>query len=278
MQNKKAFMCIFIYLLVAGPVFAQSDLLLYENFNTNIINPDKWFGSDFQRGNTIRESIRKIDGNRLRLAAIGYGMVGGDLKEYEGMNQLVFNSTNPIESVRFSTRVIKFYGRSCSDGSYSYANARFKGYYFNSGENPPASDSRVDDVVVSIRVQGKSNRPGWLDVTAKISKCTNADCSEDSIVYSDTLSTILLGRTIRLGVDWDKEGDRFVFWYGDESKTFSYSGILSDNFPLSPLSEYHNCLTATVLMPSCADGPAPMAFIDAFFDDVYVKEFDALLP
>jgi hypothetical protein len=56
---------VFLMVLVSIPAQALEPLVLYDDFNTRLIDADKWFGSEAGDGGT--EAIRLIDRGRLRL-------------------------------------------------------------------------------------------------------------------------------------------------------------------------------------------------------------------
>ena len=67
---------VLLVVLVGVSVQAQEPLILYDDFNTELIDPGKWFGEQF--GFAGREAVRLIRGNHLHLVDRAYGGTDSD--------------------------------------------------------------------------------------------------------------------------------------------------------------------------------------------------------
>ena len=73
---------------------------------------------------------------------------------------------------------------------------------------------------------------------------------------------------MRLRVQWDRDNHRFIFQRDDDPEVFA-SYTMSDSAPPAIPAK---SLDALHFVPNCQTTPRPMAFIEAWFDDVMVNE------
>ena len=75
------------------------------------------------------------------------------------------------------------------------------------------------------------------------------------------------GETARVRVQWDRDNHRFIFQRDDASEVFAPYAV-SDAAPPASAAKW---LAAMPLVPNCTATPRPMAFIDAWVDDIMVN-------
>src|SRR5205823_2140165 len=68
----KRLSCFLFFAFVSACASAQSPLTLYDNFNSHLINSDKWFGGEYP-SSVGEEAVRQILGGSLHLSYRGYG-------------------------------------------------------------------------------------------------------------------------------------------------------------------------------------------------------------
>jgi hypothetical protein len=74
-------------------------------------------------------------------------------------------------------------------------------------------------------------------------------------------------------MEWDRDNDRFVFQQDNQTPVYI-------NYAYSDSSEpgtwNNKCLDAYGGAANCTSSPRPLIFVDAYFDDVYVKTTAAM--
>lgn len=260
--------------LSATLAWAAEPLVLYDDFNTKLINPDKWFGRiSGSLGNELRETVREIKGNRLHLRGRGYGRTDTGGGESGSGVQLYF--TNPDAVAIQATIQVKDYelvGCGDSDTS-SRVRARIVGSFFNTTADPTAG-SNENSVWAQIRLQrnaGSTDAPNTLKVLADLFRCTDAACVGSSPVGepgSADLGTAKVGEKVTLRLEWDQTSKRFVVQRGKEAE-ISLPYTVSDTQP--PGAKFKR-LEVQQSLVNCTTQPRPVGFIDAYFDDVYVNQ------
>jgi hypothetical protein len=87
-------------------------------------------------------------------------------------------------------------------------------------------------------------------------------------IHRRDLGSVKRGETARLRVQWDRDNHRFIFQRDDASEVFAPYAV-SDTDPPASAAKW---LDAMHIVPNCTATPRPMAFIEAWFDDVMVNE------
>jgi hypothetical protein len=82
------------------------------------------------------------------------------------------------------------------------------------------------------------------------------------------LGPVKRGAMARLRVQWDRDTHRFIFQRDDNPEVVALYTV-SDTAPPGLQAKI---LDTVHLVPNCTASPQPVAFIEAFFDDVMVNE------
>jgi hypothetical protein len=82
------------------------------------------------------------------------------------------------------------------------------------------------------------------------------------------LGPVKRGEIVRLRVQWDRDHHRFIFQRDDTPEVFAPYAVSDTAPPGNPVK----WLDAMQFVPNCSATPRPMAFIEAWFDDVMVNE------
>src|SRR6266849_3985397 len=98
-------MLLVVLIGVAG--YAADRLVPYDDFNATHIDPDKWFGVEFdvQPGSTATEAIRQIQDNRLRLIHRGYGKMDSDSGRQRNELGLIFRDSAAVTAIKATVQV-----------------------------------------------------------------------------------------------------------------------------------------------------------------------------
>ncbi len=254
------------------PGNAVERLVPYDDFNATQINPDKWFGIEFgpePRG-ASSEAIRQIQDNRLRLTYRAYGRTDSDSGMSRNEFLLAFQNSAAVTAIKATVQVTDAAATSCpGNPQATIAWAMLGGRFFSTTPSTPRS--AANDVVATIRLVRRSDSTDPTDVLrvrSEVFHCTNAVCTTGSMLYFQDLGPVKHGEMARLRVQWDRDNQRFIFQRDDDPEVIAPYTV-SDS---APPGIQVKLLDALHLIPNCTATPRPVAFIEAWFDDVMVNE------
>ncbi len=264
---KVNFMCWSVLLLAFGSVPAQAQLVLYDDFNSPLIDPAKWGGQEF--GFDGREAVREIKNDAAHLAYRIYAGTGSDAGSTAGGNRLHFVNAAAITAFETALTVNAIDLVGC-DGNPSPSSvfADLEGFFFNTQTPPPGGHE--SDVHAAIHVQRGSDSTdpeGVLRVNAVVARCNNSSCSSSTVLAGFNLGTLSLGEKTRLGIVWDSVVHRFTFLMNGVD-VFEFNYNLPDTAPPGFDSKF---MDITNTAPNCTTAPRPTAFMDIALDDVFVN-------
>jgi hypothetical protein len=99
-------------------------------------------------------------------------------------------------------------------------------------------------------------------------RCDDAGCFVATLLDSGDLGPIKKGKIAALRLQWDPENDQFIFQRDDEPEIFSQYAVSDTASPGAPFKR----LQVIHFVENCTTEPRPVAFMEAFFDDVFVNE------
>ena len=253
-----------------GLAEAVEALKPYDTFQVGPISPDRWSGSQFNPGNTgpyeaARIIIQDPEGRHLRLLNRSYGQIGSNSGTSLSFFRLGFSNPSPITTIRARIRVLSFKSKGCPNNllDATSADARIFGFFFNSG---------VGDVIAEVGVERSSNSadpPGVLRIVYFVFQCLNVDCLSLNLLNTGSLGTVTTGQWVKLLLQWDKDGNQFIFQRGSQTPVPVSYGNLPDDAP--PVVQFKS-LEAANFLANCDVAPRPVGMVDALFDDVSVNE------
>jgi hypothetical protein len=132
-------------------------------------------------------------------------------------------------------------------------------------------DGQVTDMIAYIGISAVPGAVGPRDVFqtgAVVFFCANQLCTSGVALARRDLGPVKRGEIVRLRVQWDRDNHRFIFQRDDAPEVFA-TYAASDTHPPSIAVKM---LDAILFVPRCTSTPRPMAFIEAWFDDVMVNE------
>ena len=259
-----------VLLALCEPSTAQTTL--YDNFNSPQINPTNWLGFSVYDPD-MREAKREltptpgVKGNfRLHLLHRGYSATTDNVGASYGNFGLVFPSPNNVTSVSFTTVVKKEAVVGCAGNSVVGAvSSGFEGAFFNPSSSPNGATGDVKASIVIIRTS--TDVGTGLAVGAAYFQCTDAICGTHTQLFSQGLGTVPPGSSNTLALTWDHANHQFIFQLNGNPPVASTYGV-GDSFP--PGGPYKS-ITTQRAVPHCTTTPRPSAFVEAFFDNVYVN-------
>lgn len=259
---------VLLMVLVGLPAQALEPLVLYDDFNAKFIDPHKWTGFDFGGCCSTREAVREIQNKRLRLA---YRPHGDDMGSGGGGTRLHFTAPTLVTALEATVKVRQFEVRGCTGIPIpSRISANLQGFFFNTGT--PTPDSHANDVfaVISISRQSDStDPPNVLRVRAQVQHCNLvASCATSTSLGFSDLGSVNKGQKVKLLMQWDPDNQRFIFQRDDQPEVF-LSYTVPDTAAPGTDSKFFDVTNGA---PNCTEEPPSVAFIEAFFDDVFANE------
>jgi hypothetical protein len=260
--------------LLGGPVQALEPFVPYDNFNTIFLDPDKWIGAETNIGVVILESSREIDWGRLHFRNRIYGGTLSDTGWGVGGTRVLFAETDKVTAIKARVQVNWVEVKGCpssasSNKMYTRAAVRLAGFFFNTGTPTPGSG--LHDVQAHISLQRQSDstdKPYLLNVVTNVVHCTNANCTTSISIGTNNLGTISVFRTAEMSIQWDKGNHRFIFRLDNQPPVY----IPYDVPDTSPPGLQNKRIEVSNVLPNCTGEPRPVAFIDAYIDNVFVNQ------
>jgi len=263
--------------LVGISAQAQNPWVLYDDFNSEFMDIEKWTTSERRDGGVmILESVRELHGGRLHMMGRAFGNTSipyswtraGDVNSSFGMGKV-------FQSLKVSVKVndVEVTGCPSSNTSFSSSRARLATFFFNANakENPPPWNNSIGNVLVQFRIQRSSistDKPQLLEVLADVGKCSDATCYGASEVTVVSLGNIMLGQWATIQVDWDIENSRFNLKLNKEPTIVVPYAWEVNHPPSSPW----NALGVANRIANCPAEERAMGFIDAEFENLFVRE------
>lgn len=248
------------------PVCAFAEpLAVYENFDSDQINPARWSTS------TTERRIESSSGT-LRLMQRDWAETGSNSGTAGRSHGLGLANGIRVSQLQATIRVTEYEAVGCNEsgGAATNVRARLIGSFFNTGNR--TSGSNVGDLAAQIKIQRDSNSAdaaNVLRVSGNIFICSDSTCSTSSFIGGAELGTINVGGTATLAMEWDKPGKRFVFIRDDGAFTGQVAYTQSDS--AYPGAHFMSLGTRTDVA-NCTGSPRPRGLVDARFDQVKVNQ------
>lgn len=282
--------CIILLVVLVGvQASAQQTLVLFDDFKETFLDPSLWVGIESRQdpGIQMLESVRQIQGGKLRLLNRVYtNNTASDTGSFYGATRLLFKDGVGITAIKASVQVKNLAVNGCSSNTApSQVRARLGGNFFNTGTPTPGSN--LNDVQATMylrRASDSTDDPSVLEVAGLVLRCDDANCNTFTSLGSldrNTLGTVKKGKAVDMLIEWDQATHRFIFQQGKGKKLLEGSVYYQDSPNWNPSwtdtqppgntyggykrLEVHN------YVPNCTTQPPPFAFMEAFFDNVYVN-------
>ena len=213
-------------------------------------------------------SEKRLRPHRLCVPISGCGT---GLTEYLPGNAIYFKNPKYIDAIK-TTVVFKDYDLiGCTANPFpSQVRARVSGYFFNTGSR--TEGSHVNDVFAQVYVYRNSQSQDASKVLKAVfwvGICHDADCFNTTSLGSFELGNVMLGKNADLRLEWDPVGGQFIAQLNKNPEVSISYGDLSDVDPPGLASKR---LEARTDVAKCTSEPRPTAFVDLWFDNVYVNQ------
>ena len=289
---KLAFICglVTIIALVSIPASAQVTLELYDNFEAKVLNPDKWFGKEssdpgvFALESNRQIKVEPIFGFRgldiLNRSYSSASEILGDAGSSTAFTRLLFVDGSNLSTIQAVVLVKKIQATGCSSGNTFATSPRVRigGMFFNPADVPEGNST--NDVLAFITVGRESdseNLPNVLDIYGRVNRCGDESCSGAATIQIGEvlLGTVKVNKKVTLRITWEPGANRFAFQKGNGLPVYvDYPD--DDGFPPGTPNGGNKRLEVNHQIPNCTSDPRPIAFMEAYFDNIMVNEQDAM--
>ena len=262
--------------LAGASVTSGGEFVLYDNFNDSArISPEKWFGSETKRPNSMLEAYRLVASGKLHLSAVGYGGIGSNVGRRTGSFGLGVKTSRPITALQAELTVTHANAQGCRENTLSaQGRAQLVAFFFHHGEERRKGDLTGEVVAVFEKVA--DSKEGHF-IRALVLKCTSWSCSK-----GESIKALLFHRTWRLSepdtmrIEWEPEASQFVFTVSADAQTGETRRITYDKAlgPLKPPKVQRQRLRVRSHGANCRSGRRGV-LMTASVDDVYLRFLDA---
>ncbi len=243
----------------------------YDDFNATHIAPDKWFGGEYSSvlPGASTEAIRQIQDHRLHLVYRSYGPTDADRGRLRNELVLMFRDPPAVTAIQAVVQVIQAETTGCPDNPEpTAALAMLGGRFFGSPAETQDGEARDMVAYIGINQVAGAYPPNVFQARAVVFYCANQPCTAGMVLHRRDLGPVKPGEIARLRVQWDRGNHQFIFQRDDAAEVLAPYAV-SDTAPPSIAVKM---LDAILFVPWCTAAPRPMAFIEAWFDDVMVNE------
>jgi hypothetical protein len=238
MKKKPSLLLLSVLVGILSVADAWAQLVLYDSFVGNTIDPSKWSGGE-AAGTApapTTETIRKIVGGKLQLQQTFYGNTSSDVGAPTGGTQrLRITDPSGVGAIQAKVAVQKAEAPTCATNAGAVrSRTQLFGAFFNDGSSTGAGDQTGDiESFIEMRLDNSGNRR----IRGQINRCDDATCSVRTTLLSvNFVTTWTKGAAKTLRIQWDPANDQFIYTVNpgtakQEVQTLSYNGIVTDADP-----------------------------------------------
>jgi hypothetical protein len=233
---------------------------VYDNFNSQWLDPNKWETTANCWNGLPLECVREIQNGQLRLAIRAMGSQNSDFGDQQTASFLQFANPGAVKSITATVTVRSANGALCPSNSFvGTAKATIHGAFFNTGSGSYLDDVQAALVLSSYNSLGSSTLDvgGWIGDGNGVNIWTH-------------MGNYPKGTPIFATVSWDQSNHQFIFTVRPDGGAVNQVAVpynLPDSLP--PASPWKQ-LEAAADPPNCSSIPA-FSNIEVLFDNVIVK-------
>ncbi len=258
--------------LVGYPAYSQEHLVLYDNFEGESIDLNRWQPISVSR--EILDVKRFIEGKRLHLMERHHG--GTDYNSSPIPTRIRLAFPNPLVTAiqaKFKVKAVEVVGCNSSSQVSVMRAGRLSGTFFSTtGEGPGV----IDEVFAAIEIRRDSDSldpDGMLRVRGNVFLCTDLECLEGVTLGIADLGTTMVGQWATLLIQWepdyaeDDATGAFIFQH-DNGPEVTVAYFVSDDYlSNSPLKR----IGISAFVPNCTTEPRPVGYAEVEIKDVFVN-------
>ena len=254
-----------------------SELVLHDNFDdSDRIRPEKWYGSETRRPNTILEAARFVADGKLHLSAVGYGGVRSNGGRETGSFGLGVKTARAITTLQAELTITNAMAETCVENTEAtQGRAQLVGFFFHDESRSQRQKGDLTGDVVAVMEKVADSKDGNF-IRALVLRCTSWTCNK-----GETIKALLFTRKWELSqpdvlqIAWEPQGSQFVFTVnpgaeGTETRRITYDEAIR---PLKPPKWQLQRIRVRHHGANCKAGRRG-ALMNVAVDDVYLQFLD----
>ena len=245
---------------------SSSSFILYDNFNQQILDTNKWEPSSACFTWTVFECVRETQNGQLRLAVRGAGATDSNSGNQYGESELIFRNPSRIRSISTQLTIRRTTAESCpaSADFNSGTQAIITGNFFNSGSGVPADD--VSALLFFNHLP--TDPPGVLTAIALLNW-------QGQFFGGIGLGTVNVGQKITAKLIWNQRDHQFIVGWTDKASGIVTQTTMPYTIPdTAPAAVAYKSLGVRVFTPNCIGTQMLVDDTEATFDNVMVGNID----
>jgi hypothetical protein len=201
-------------LLSAALTPAAAQVVLYEDWSTERIAPERWQVFALGASSSVYEVVRLIADGQLHHLLRVYGGTRDDLGAQAGTNAIGF-AQGGFTAVQWDTAVHGYLLQGCptpgAQPSALQVDMRMQLFNDGSRQGPGDATGTVDTRVRLVRTSDSVDPPEVVQARGLVTRCNAPDCSTRDVLGEVDLGAVLVGQPNTFRMFWDSFHSRIEF-------------------------------------------------------------------
>jgi hypothetical protein len=255
-------------LLSAALTPAAAQMVLYEDWAAERIDPARWRVLSLGASASVYEIVRLITNGQLHHALRVYGGTRDDLGAQAGTNAVGFTQGG-FTAVQWDTAVHGYLLQGCptpgAQPSALQVDLRMQLFNDGSRQGPGDATGTVETRVRLVRTSDSVDPPEVVQAIGLVTRCNVPDCSTRDVLGEVGLGPVLVGQPNTFRMFWDTFRSRVEFQKNAEPPVhIGYSVPV-----VTPLGG-GRVWQAIAIGANCTASPRPFAEVSTTLDNVFV--------
>jgi hypothetical protein len=143
--------------------------------------------------------------------------------------------------------------------------------YFNTGTAIPGDATNDVRAFITVGRPSDSGNPNSvLDIVGVVAVCDDANCDTTTPIGTVDVGLALVNLPVKVRITWDSANNRFVFQKGKAPEVYINYTANVGGVPGSGLGG-NKRVEVNHQIPNCTSLPRPVAYMDAYFDNIKIN-------
>jgi hypothetical protein len=247
---------------------AAAQMVLYEDWSTERIAPERWRVFSLGASASVYEIVRLITNGQLQHALRAYGGTQDDLGTQAGTNAVGF-AQGGFTAVQWDTAVHGYLLQGCptpgAQPSALQVDLRMQLFNDGSRQGPTDATGTVDTRVRLVRTSASVDPPEVVQAIGLVTRCNVPDCSTRDVLGEVGLGPVLVGQMHTFRMFWDPFRSRVEFQKNAESPV-----LVPYSVPVVTPLGGGRVWQAMAIGANCTASPRPFAEVSVTLDNIFV--------
>jgi hypothetical protein len=268
-MRRRVGLAVLLGVLLGGALTpAAAQMVLYEDWSTERIAPERWRVFSLGASHAVYEIVRLITNGQLHHALRVYGGTQDDLGVHAGTNAVGF-AQGGFTAVQWDTAVHGYLLQGCptpgAQPSALQVDLRMQLFNDGSRQGPTDATGTVDTRVRLVRTSASVDPPEVVQARGLVTRCNVPDCSTRDVLGEVDVGAVLVGQPNTFRMFWDTFHSRIEFQKNaDPPVHIGYSVPV-----VTPLGG-GRVWQAIAIGANCTASPRPLAEVSATLDNIFV--------